>query len=156
MFIPITTGVGVGRTALAAFDHALFAAGIANYNLVALSSVIPTGATVGCKQLDRNDDEWGYRLYVVIAERRVVEVGAEAWAGIGYVQDETGSGLFVEHHGSSEHQVQAQIHESLSSMVEYRSNDFGPIEMVTVGATCEDRPTCALVAAVYESAGWSA
>jgi arginine decarboxylase len=39
--IIITTGTAQGPTALAAFDAALLGAGVANYNLIPLSSVIP-------------------------------------------------------------------------------------------------------------------
>ena len=41
--IVLSTGLGVGPTALAAFDAALLDAGVANYNLICLSSVIPPG-----------------------------------------------------------------------------------------------------------------
>ena len=41
MQIHLASGVGSGPTELAAFDAALAAAGVANYNLLYLSSVIP-------------------------------------------------------------------------------------------------------------------
>jgi arginine decarboxylase len=43
--IQVTTGTGEGPTPLAAFDAALLDAGVANYNLILLSSVIPAGAS---------------------------------------------------------------------------------------------------------------
>ena len=46
MRIKITSAVGSGPTTLAAFDAALQKAGIENYNLIPLSSVIPTGAAL--------------------------------------------------------------------------------------------------------------
>ena len=39
--ITIRTGSGQGHTKLSAFDHALLTAGVANFNLITLSSVIP-------------------------------------------------------------------------------------------------------------------
>ena len=41
--ISIRTGVGSGRTLLSAFDHALMGAGVGDFNLVTLSSVIGRG-----------------------------------------------------------------------------------------------------------------
>ncbi len=41
MKIHIGTSIGTGETELSAFDTALYNAGIANYNLLYLSSVIP-------------------------------------------------------------------------------------------------------------------
>ena len=41
MEIQISTGIGIGPTQLSAFDSALNNAGVANYNLLKLSSVIP-------------------------------------------------------------------------------------------------------------------
>lgn len=40
----LTTGSGEGDTALTAFDAALLDAGLGNYNLVKLSSILPPGA----------------------------------------------------------------------------------------------------------------
>ena len=48
--ITVRTGTGSGRTLLSAFDHALLDAGVANFNLVTLSSVIPQN---GRFRLDR-------------------------------------------------------------------------------------------------------
>ena len=99
---------GTGPTTLAAFDAALIDAGIANFNLLRLSSVIPpdTDVVPVKGRATRATGEWGDRLYVVMAEMRTDRPGREAWAGIGWVQDdESGKGLFVEHEGHSEHQV---------------------------------------------------
>ena len=154
--IRISTGVGVADTALASFDAALYEAGIGNFNLLPLSSVIPPGANVVQKHPDLAEAEWGDRLYIVMAEHRASSVGEEAWAGIGWVQELDGQrrGLFVEHHGSSEAEVEGQIHASLGSMQEYRPQTFGPVQQVIRGARCTGRPVCALVAATYQSQGW--
>jgi arginine decarboxylase len=154
--IRISTGVGTATTELAAFDAALYEAGIGDYNLLPLSSVIPPGAEVLQKQPDLSGVEWGDRLYVVLAEQRATTVGEEAWAGIGWVQETGGRrrGLFVEHHGSSEAEVEDQIQASLASMQEYRPEVFGPVQSVLRGARCTGRPVCALVAATYEGQPW--
>lgn len=153
--ICVTTGTGQGKTALAAFDDALFRAGVGNYNLVVLSSVIPIGSTILRKQWHGPDHEWGYKLYVVLAEQREQTMGKEAWAGLGWVQsEEDGRGLFVEHHGHTRRQVEDDIEASLASMCTYRRQSFTPPEMAVSGATCTGDPVCAVVAAVYDSEGW--
>src|SRR3989344_4184022 len=97
----ITDGTGAGDTPLSAFDAALFNAGIANYNLVHLSSIIPPGYEPRIEKLNWNGaDDAGSRLYVVIASQTEIEHGKEAWAGLGWVLAEDQSlGLFVEHTG---------------------------------------------------------
>jgi len=42
----LTSGHGTGTSKLAAFDSALFAAGIANFNLIRVSSIVPPGLPV--------------------------------------------------------------------------------------------------------------
>lgn len=42
----LLTGVGTGSTSLNAFDSALFAAGIGDFNLVKVSSILPPGSRV--------------------------------------------------------------------------------------------------------------
>ena len=155
--IPVTSGVGRGPTQLAALDAALFDAGIANYNLVHLTSIIPEGRQPVIRKLDRNHMEYGFKLYVVLARATATEVGKEAWAGLGWVVTEGAvkRGLFVEHAGSGQHEVTVAIHETLTAMVKYRGEEFGDIQQEVVGITCEGEPACAIVAAVYDSEGWS-
>lgn len=155
--IRITSGVGSGPNTLAAFDGALRAAGIANFNLLRLSSVIPTGAVLerptGASPSPAGG--WGDRLYVVLAELRITDPSHEAWAGIGWVQDdESGRGLFVEHEGYNRAEVERDIEASLASLCAGRSQSFGPPQMHVVGTPHLGQPTCALVAAVYESEPW--
>lgn len=157
MTIQITTGVGTGPTTLAAFDAALNNAGIANYNLLCLSSVIPPGTSIEIHKRALSDvpGRWGDRLYVVMAHMRVDLAGQEAWGGIGWVQDrKTKKGLFVEHEGYSEHGVRRDIEQSLKALMRVRGVDFGRIHMVVRGTRCIKKPACALVMAVYESAAW--
>lgn len=159
MKIHITPGIGSGPTKLSAFDAALNDAGIANYNLIRLSSVIPPKSelvvhdqTVPTKIMP---GEWGDRLYVVMAEQRVDTPNTEAWAGVGWVQDKkTGRGLFVEHEGSSETKVRRDIEQSLNALMATRNVDFGPIQMKVVGKTCTHHPVCAMVVAIYQASDW--
>ncbi len=62
--IVLARGIGRGPTELAAFDAALRDAGIANYNLLGLSSVIPPGSTIEHGRWVTPPEHWGQRLYV--------------------------------------------------------------------------------------------
>ncbi|KND49211.1 MAG: Pyruvoyl-dependent arginine decarboxylase [Parcubacteria bacterium C7867-008] len=154
--IKISTGTGTGTTRMAAFDAALFDAGVANYNLIRLSSIIPTGFTVETGKAELEEGEFGHKLYVVYASQIEDEVGKDAWAGIGWtkMEDGSGRGLFTEHEGHSEHEVTALITNTLTDMKKYRSEKYGDVGHVTTGISCTDKPVCALVIAVYESEGW--
>jgi arginine decarboxylase len=152
-------GVGTGPTKLSAFDAALRGAGIHNYNLILLSSVIPPGSVVttdrGSLDAGLIRGEWGDRLYVVMAEERTDVPGTEVWAGIGWVQDEiTGRGLFVEHEGATEQSVRDDIEASLGALVDGRGQEFGPVNMRVQGGVCTGEPVSAMVAAVYKAEPW--
>lgn len=161
MDIHIAPSTGSGPTELAAFDSALHAAGVSNYNLLRLSSVVPPKSNIVVHKKDEAipseymPGEWGDRLYVVMAEMRADRPNMEAWAGIGWVQDkESGKGLFVEHEGHSEAAVRLDITQSLEALTATRNVDFGEINMVVSGTVCKHLPVCAMVVAVYESEGW--
>jgi arginine decarboxylase len=157
MNINISTGIGTGPTNLSAFDSALNHAGVANFNLIRLSSVIPPKSKIiytnpPIKKIEGN---WGDKLFVVMAEQRVDTPNTEAWAGIGWVQDKnTGKGLFVEHEGNSEKKVRSDITQSLEALMATRNVNFGEIQMKVVGRSCKHEPVCALVVAVYQSQSW--
>ncbi len=99
MVISIVKGAGEASTPLSAFDGALKDAGVYNYNLITLSSVIPPNSEV--KKIDRfetPENEWGHKLYCVMAEERSDRTGKFIAAGVGWYQLEDNRGLFVEHH----------------------------------------------------------
>lgn len=157
MKISVRKGVGRGPTELSAFDQALVDAGVANFNLLYLSSVLPPNSDV-IKEKDNTQPivgDWGDKLYVVMAQMRTLQRNQEAWAGIGWIQDpKTNKGLLVEHEGHSEAEVRADIENSLKGLQENRHMMFGPINMEVVGLKCTDEPVCALVTAVFESNDW--
>jgi arginine decarboxylase len=100
--IALSTGTGSGPTPLSAFDAALCAAGVGEYNLVRLSSVIPPhSCLVRSGAQGQLTGRWGDRLFCVYASQLAELAGEQAWAGIGWVlrQDGSGAGLFVEHEG---------------------------------------------------------
>ena len=157
MKIYIARGKGIGTTELGAFDAALNDSGIANFNLIRLSSVIPPSTeVVEVDRIPEIDGEWGDRLYVVQAHYETSIVGGVAAAGVGWVIDETGKGLFVEHEGDSEEYVKTSIEKTLSDLVKTRQADFGKIYMMVETAECkkEGEPVAAMVTAMYKAESW--
>lgn len=156
MLIRITTGTGEGPTPLAAFDAALRNAGVANYNLLELSSIIPTGSRIQRSKPSSSAGEYGHRLYVVLAHRTETQKGKTAWAGLGWTQDKaSGRGLFVDVNGSSLGEVEGEIEKTLEAMKAARKIPFGETESEIVGIECRENPVCALSVAVYQSQGWN-
>lgn len=158
MKIKISEGTGIGPTQLSAFDQALVHAGVANFNLIYLSSVLPPNSqVVDAKPGEVPAGAWGDRLYVVMAQQRTSIRNEEAWAGIGWIQDKkTKQGLLVEHEGHSKAEVTGNIRASLTALANNRNTEFGPIHMKVAGTKCSDLPVCALVVAVFESSPWRA
>lgn len=157
MKVYVSSAVGWGTTQLSAFDKALIDTGVANYNLIRLSSVLPPGSEVVELEgaLPQVPGTWGDRLYVVYAEMRTSTNGEEAWAGVGWVQDpETGKGLFVEHEGHSEESVRSSVNDSLADLMKNRGMEPLPINMRVVGGTCQEHPICAYVVVAYQVSDW--
>jgi arginine decarboxylase len=157
MQIRVFSAAAPGPTPLAAFDRALQAGGVHDTNLIVLSSVVPTGASVVRGHAEAGEFRIGDRLFCVMAEQRASEPGAEAWAGLAWAVDvDGGGGLFVEAHGHSEHQVRFDLEQTLDAIVADRPYlTVGERDLEVVGLTCERQPVCALVMAIYESAPWA-
>jgi arginine decarboxylase len=171
LHIGVVAATGEGPTVLAAFDAALMAAGVSNFNLVRLSSVIPPGATVTSAPVpDPSDPEpvidltgpsvpqgarWGDRLYAVWAFQGAERLGEEAWAGVAWLQDPgDGRGLFVEHEGASEAQVRQELDATLTTIARARGMEHLPISSQVVGVRCDGPPVGALVIAPFRTETW--
>ncbi|MGH8984355.1 MAG: pyruvoyl-dependent arginine decarboxylase [Acidimicrobiia bacterium] len=155
--IQVVNGIGFGPTKLAAFDAALREAGIANHNIIHLSSIIPPMSTIVSTTGKATPvGAWGDRLYTVMADLRVDTRYEEAVAGIGWVQEpETKRGLFVEHVGHTEREVRRDIIATLEALCAGRpETSFGTPDLVVRNTVCAGEPTCALVAAVFEAEPW--
>lgn len=153
--IALSGGLGQGPTLLAAFDAALLDAGVANYNLICLSSVIPPGSHIERRRWHTPAEHWGQRLYCVLSQMREDRPGHTAHAGIGWVRDAyTGAGLFVELHDHDPDRLDADLRTTLAAMQTTRGIDFGTAHTEIASATCIAQPVCALVIAVYASQPW--
>lgn len=161
--IKVVCGVGSGKTTLSAFDSALKDAGVYNYNLICLSSIIPPTSKVNkIRRYKAPSKEYGHKLYVVKAELRSEEVGKFIAAGIGWYQLEDGRGIFVEHDikGETKIAVESEINlriiNSLKDLAKFRGIKFdeSKIRFAISLTQIKDHPTCVLVLAVYQSEGW--
>ena len=160
MNITIVSSVGHGSTLLSAFDKALINAGIHNYNLILLSSVIPPHSMIKkADKFEADTKHFGDRLYVVKAETRSDKKGSFLGSGIGWYQLDDGRGFFVEHEGTKNSKVEIndwlrnQINSSLKDLVVNRGLPFDEkkINMELSTAVVTSKPICVLVAAVYKS-----
>ena len=150
--IRVSRGTGSGPTRLAAFDRALQDAGLADYNLIRLSSVIPPNAVV--REVTSFDDVAGAHgdaAYCVYADAYASTPGEEAWAGVAWAEhhDNTGAGLFVEHAASSEAILRRDLDSTLQAMSISRGGNYRLVGRVLSSAVCVDHPVCAVVVATY-------
>lgn len=107
-----TRGVGKHRRNLESFEAALRDAGIAQFNLVKVSSIFPPGCKIVSRQVGLGSLRPGQILFCVIAEERTNEPNRLVSAGIGLAVPADGKqfGYISEHHGYG--------------MVEKRTADF--------------------------------
>ena len=162
MIIYITSGKGYGRTPLSAFDAALKDAGVYNYNLLILSSIIPPSSVIKVGKIVTTEEDYGNRLYIVKAEMRSRESGKYIGAALGWYQLSDGRGVFVEHEeiGETKAAVEANLTEDVrKSLTDLcRSRKFPmqekDINIKTSIVKVENSPASALVIAVYQSESW--
>ena len=158
LVIRVSRGAGAGPTRLAAFDMALHAAGVAGYNIVRLSSVIPPHAVV--REVTGEDQVKGGQgdvAYCVYAAAYASTPGEQAWAGMAWAmhQNGSGAGLFVEHTAASEAVVRRDLDATIETMSLTRGNMYRTAGQTVSSAVCVDHPVCAVVMATYGTAGWS-
>lgn len=164
MRIEIASGAGTGKTELSAFDAALYDAGVHNYNLLLLSSIIPPQSKViKIKKFISKKNEFGDRLYIVQAKSTSKKKGEFISAGLGWYQIEDGRGVFVEHKmiGQNKSEVSESLHRtirmSIKDLCQFRNFIFyeNNIKEQIVVKEVKNDPVCVLVIAVYQSEEWS-
>jgi arginine decarboxylase len=156
MRIIITSGTGEGPGRKAAFDAAVMDAGIGDYNIIPLSSVIPPNSEIVIAKPEKKASERGKKLYVVLSESYAEKKGRRAVAGLMWsvAAGGKGGGIFIEHSGDERGDVEKVLKESLDAMVEKRKGKFGAAESVYSSIACKRGTACSIVAAVYASEGW--
>lgn len=162
MIIYVTSGIGEGKTPLSAFDAALKNAGVHNFNLIILSSVIPPKSVIKLRKFKAKLEDWGSKLYVVKAEIRSRQSGMHIGSALGWYQMKDGKGVFVEHEaiGETKEAVESTLKEEVNNSLHdlCRIRQLSVVEkqlkMKMCIAKVTDQPTSALVIAVYKSEGW--
>jgi arginine decarboxylase len=162
MNIYVVGGKGCGKTSLSAFDDALKDAGVYNYNIVVLSSIIPTGAKIIIGKFKSKKEEYGHKLFVVKSEIRSKEVGVYIGAAVGWFQLEDGKGTFVEHTATGnskafvEKDLKELVEKSLLDLCKRRGYKMNKKRMgiKTSVNKVKSSATCAIVVAVYQAEGW--
>ena len=147
MKIDIVWGKSEGKTLLSAFDKALNKAGIHNFNLIPLSSVIPQNSVVEEVGTYNASNEIGKIQHVVIASFSSKNSNAVISAGLGGVQTEQG-GLFIKSIGEfSQEGCEEEIRVGLTDMLEARGW-HGEIKMKAISHRVKEIANVT-VAAVY-------
>ncbi|KAB1187413.1 MULTISPECIES: pyruvoyl-dependent arginine decarboxylase [Haloferax] len=139
--IRVVRGVGTAPTEMASYDAALAAANIHNYNLVAVSSVVPADATVETVDVAPDLGPAGNRLTVVQARETTSTPGEHIVAGLGWSTG-PGAGLFYEASGTDDDDVRRAILAGLDAGRDLRDWEF-------------DDEQVALTAAEHEGEGYT-
>ncbi|MFT4889429.1 MAG: arginine decarboxylase [Halobacteriales archaeon] len=148
--IRVVRGTGGGPTEIAAYDAALAAANVHDYNLVPISSVIPAGAEVRAVGEAPDLGRVGDRLTVVQAHA-TGRGDDPVTAGLGWAQASDGRGLFYEAAGDTgPATIRDRIERGLSAGVDLRdwTTDGTEIRIATAEAESGEH-VAAVVLAVY-------
>jgi len=96
-----TKGAGKHRQNLQSFEEALRVAGIAEFNLVRVSSIYPPGCQIVSQKRGLQELTPGQIVFCVLAESRTNEPNRLGCAGIGLAlpANKTHHGYISEHHG---------------------------------------------------------
>lgn len=151
--IRVVWGSGTGPTAMASYDAALADAGVHNYNLVTVSSMLPPGADVEAVGTAGDLGEVGGRLTVVEARATATDPGHVS-AGLAWAQSPDG-GLFYEAAGRTDAaDVEERVRQGLAAGQELRSAwAFDDLRVRVQSAQVEPGThTTAVVLAVYGTA----
>ncbi|MFW6018521.1 MAG: pyruvoyl-dependent arginine decarboxylase [Halapricum sp.] len=150
--IRVAWGHATAPTALSAYDSALAAANVHNYNLLSLSSVIPADASIELVDTAPDLGPAGERLYVV-QSHEIVEPGSDvpAVAGVGWLRSESGRGIFYEVSGTDRDAVEATIREGIAAGRDLRDWDFAaePTLQVETADPAPNEHAAAVVVAAY-------
>lgn len=109
----LVSGTGQGATPLNAFDRALQTAGVGNYNLVRVSSILPPMA----QEAKKIEVEFGSLLPIAYGEIRTGEAGRELTAavGVGIPKNREDIGVIMEY---SEYENGKLAQKKIKDMVE--------------------------------------
>jgi len=93
----ITHGTGEGNSSLTSFDNALLSSGIANYNLVKISSILPADSKE-CTKVSLKEGSILHTAYADITSSKVGETISAA-IGVAIPKDNDKIGVIMEYAG---------------------------------------------------------
>ena len=144
----VTSGKAISPVSkLNAFDRALKNAGIAQCNLVQVSSILP----LGCKKAELKEMPAGSIIYTVMARMDGTE-GMAIGAGIAWAWEKTGKyGLVVEAHGQMDRKsLKTTLEWKMSEMAKIRGIEISNLNYQTEVLTVPLKNYgCALAALIY-------
>ncbi|WP_049900942.1 pyruvoyl-dependent arginine decarboxylase [Natrinema altunense] len=149
--IRVVWGAASAPTAMASYDAALAEAGVENYNLVSVSSVIPAGVDVEAVGTAPDLGPAGDRLTVVEARATAAGPGRVS-AALAWAQSvDNGPGLFYETAGEMDREdVERRVREGLAAGQELRDWAFADPRVAVESRQAESGDyTTAVVLAVY-------
>jgi len=146
--IRIVWGTAGGPTELSSFDAALADAGIHNYNLVTLSSVIPADPEIEVVGTAPDLGPVGAELHTVESSATAAP-GERVAAGIGWSRSESGRGIFYEVSGEDPDDVRAEIEAGLAAGRQLRDWTFVETETVVRSVEADEEYASAVVCAAY-------
>ncbi|RZH68443.1 pyruvoyl-dependent arginine decarboxylase [Natrinema altunense] len=149
--IRVVWGAASAPTAMASYDAALAEAGVENYNLVSVSSVIPAGVDVEAVGTAPDLGPAGDRLTVVEARATAAGPGRVS-AALAWAQSvDDGPGLFYETAGEMDREdVERRVREGLAAGQELRDWTFADPRVAVESRQAESGGyTTAVVLAVY-------
>lgn len=150
--IRVAAGVATGPTAIASYDAALAEAGLHNYNLLSVSSVVPADASVEVVDSVPDLGPAGNRLTVVQSRATTTEPG-RVTAGLGWAIG-PGPGLFYESAAEADPEtVRERIAEGLAAGRALRDWEFTDerIRIASVDADAGTHTTAVVIAAYGDS-----
>lgn len=150
--IRVAAGVATGPTEVASYDAALAEAGLHNYNLVSVSSVVPADASVEVVDQVPDLGPAGNRLTVVQSRATTTEPG-RVTAGLGWATG-PGPGLFYEEAAEADPDtVRTRIARGLAAGRELRDWTFTDerVEISSVDAAAGSHTTAVVIAAYGDS-----
>lgn len=148
MIWQIVKGKGVGRSLIDAFDDALYNAGIGNFNLVKVSSIIPADCKKG--KIDFRSIPDGSILYIAYEVGYYAEYDDELVVSTVGVRKPVGyAGIIMEKvdYGKSEERVRKLVKRDLDSAFERRGYEglkieYDEMESISMGDLDEEEIGC--------------
>lgn len=148
MRIDVVWGCGEGNTPLGSFDRALSKAGLHNYNLVKISSIIPPNSKV--KKSGSLEKDWrvGELVGAVISRYTSTDSEKKIVSGLGWSVAEEG-GIFMEVKGREREECEERVLSSLEDSMKLRDWNWHTKFETKIVEHIVDQTASALVVAVY-------